>query len=289
MFPFDLPGPQFLLLYALFAILVLAALYLARNYYESGPPPTIDLKDPLLFACLRGGPREAVGVATVGLIDRGLLKASGRVITRSPDANSSLVRRRLEKEVLSHFRHPGDATSILSNESALRVAAEEYEEQLRGYQLIPDGAMLTMRLWFLTAAWAALLAVGGTKLSVALGAGRTNVAYLIVVMAAAAFAAFKLRGPYRAALGDAYLASVRSMFVGLRERASSIRAGNGSRELLWLTALFGAAAVPTAAFPFVHELWPKRASASGTGCGSSCGSGGSGCGGGGGGCGGCGS
>src|ERR1700730_2306480 len=99
MFPFGLPGPRFLFFYALFAIAVIVALYFGRNHYESGSPPSIDLKDPLLFACLRGGPKEVVSVATLGLIDRGLLRATGRTITRSPEAKPELVRRRIEKEV----------------------------------------------------------------------------------------------------------------------------------------------------------------------------------------------
>jgi hypothetical protein len=137
-------------------------------------------------------------------------------------------------------------------------------------------------------ALAVLLGVGGIKLFVALQAGRTNVGFLIVIMIIATIVVVKCSHPYRTALGDSYLESIRSVFKGLLDRASTIRPGSGSRELLWLTALFGAAMLPTAAFPFVPELWPRSSSiGGGATCGSS--SGGSGCGGGGGGCGGCGS
>jgi uncharacterized protein (TIGR04222 family) len=294
MFPFDLPGPQFLVFYALFAIAVFAALHLGRRHLESGPAPSLDLKDPLLFACLRGGPKETLSVATLGLIDRGLLHATGRTITPSSEAKPELVSRRIEKELLNYFRQAGAMRMPLNDAALLRVASEEYEEQLRRHRLVPDPAMLRTRLLLLIAALAALLGVGGIKLAVALSAGRTNVGFLIIMMTVAVFLAFKSRGPYRTALGDSHLASIRNMFTGLRERASSIRPGDGSRELLWLTALFGIAALPTSAFPFVPELWPKSTAAaaatSNSGCGSSCGGGGSGCGGGGGGgCGGCGS
>ena len=96
MFPFDLPGPQFLVFYALFAIAVLAALHLGRRHLESGPLPSLDLKDPLLFACLRGGPKETLSVAALGLIDRGLLHATGRTVTPSSEAKPELVGRRVE-------------------------------------------------------------------------------------------------------------------------------------------------------------------------------------------------
>src|SRR5882757_2474011 len=144
MFPFNLPGPDFLFFYGLFAIAVIAALYFGRSHYESGALPSIDLKDPLLFACLRGGPKEVITVAMLGLIDRGLLKASGRAITRSPDAKPELVRRRIEKEVLSDFKQPTEIDAILKDASLLRVASEDYEEQLRSFQLIPDADMLRM-------------------------------------------------------------------------------------------------------------------------------------------------
>jgi uncharacterized protein (TIGR04222 family) len=292
MFPFNLPGPQFLFFYALFAFAVIAAFYFVRRHYESGPPPSLDLGDPFLFACLRGGPKEVLSVAVLGLIDRDLLKVTGRTVTRSPDAKPEFVHRRIEKELLGYFKQPAEIDAALKDASLLRMASEDYEEQLRRNELVPSPEILRMRFQFLVAALAVLIGVGGIKLWVALSAGRSNVAFLIMMMLGAIFVAFRIRGPYRTAMGDSYLASVRSMFSGLHERASSIRSGSGSRELLWLTALFGVAALPTSAFPFVRQLWPKPAQAASSGCGSSCGGGGGGgCGGGGGGggCGGCGS
>jgi uncharacterized protein (TIGR04222 family) len=289
MFPFNLPGPEFLAVYVVFAIAVIAAFYFGRNYYEAGPPPAAELTDPLLFACLRGGPKEVVRVATLGLIDRGLLRTDDRTVTRAPEATPGLVRRRIDKEVLGYFAHPADVDAVLARPSVLRVAEEEYEDQLRRFGLIPDSGMLWMRFLFWIATLAALLAVGGTKLVVAHSTGHSNVLFLVVLMTVAVFVATKIRSPYRSAVGSSYLANIRGMFEGLHERASSIRPGSGSRDLLWLTALFGVASLPATAFPFVRHLWPRPSSASSSDGGSSCGSS-SGCGGGGGGgCGGCGS
>lgn len=290
MFPFDLPGPQFLLFYGLFAVGVLAALHFGRRQYERFPAPPTQLSDPFLLACLRGGPKEVISVAVLGLIDRGLLESNGRTIRRSLKAVPSDVRRRIEKDLLGYFQHPADFASALASVSLLRTAAKEYEEPLQQQRLVPDGPVLQSRFLLLLAALLVLLAVGGTKLAVALTAGRSNIGFLIAMMLIAAIAAFKLRGPYRTATGDSYLAGMRSMFRGLKERAASLTPGIGSREVLWLSALYGAAALPASAFPFVGELWPnpkETHASSGSSCGSSCGS--SGCGGGGGGCGGCGS
>jgi hypothetical protein len=85
------------------------------------------------------------------------------------------------------------------------------------------------------------------------------------------------------------LRNLRSLFSGLRGRTGAMQQGSGGTDLLWLAAVFGMSAVPTAAFPFVGQFQPRRDSGSSSGCGSSSsGDGGSGCGGGGG-CGGCGS
>lgn len=290
MFPFNLPGPEFLVFYVVFAIAVIAAFYAGRNYYEAGPPPSAQFTDPLLFACLRGGPKEVVRVATLGLIDRGLLRTADRTLTRAPEATPGVVRRRIDKEVLSYFAHPADVDAVLQRPSVLRVAEEEYEDQLRRLGLIPDGGTLRMRFLLWIATLAALLAVGVTKLIMAYSTGRSNVLLLVVLMAVAVFVATKIRSPYRSAVGSSYLANIRSMFEGLRERASSIRPGSGSRDLLWLTALFGIGSLPVTAFPTIRHLWPTPSSTSSSGGGTSCGSSGSGCGGGGGGgCGGCGS
>ncbi len=133
--------------------------------------------------------------------------------------------------------------------------------------------------WFLLAALAALVGVGGTKLAVALAAGRSNVGFLIVMMLVAVVIAFKLRGPYRTASGD-ILSREHAQHVraACRSALPAIRPGTGSRELLWLTALFGATAVPAAAFPFVAASFgpSRRRPELRLGCGSSCGSGSSG-------------
>jgi uncharacterized protein (UPF0276 family) len=92
----NLPGPEFLAFYAIFAAVVIAGLYFGRRHYESAPPPDIEPKDPYLFAYLRGGPEEAVLVATLALIDRGLLVNSGRMVSRFAQAQPEHASRRIE-------------------------------------------------------------------------------------------------------------------------------------------------------------------------------------------------
>jgi uncharacterized protein (TIGR04222 family) len=76
--PFELHGPEFLVFYAAFAAFVIICLIFWRRAAESGDAPVMNLADPYLIAYLRGGEREALAVALVSLIDRGLLVVKGQ-------------------------------------------------------------------------------------------------------------------------------------------------------------------------------------------------------------------
>src|SRR5262245_19192047 len=284
--PFTLPGPQFLVFYILFACATLLALYLARRSNESGRLPNLAVKDPYLFACLSGGPTEVIRVATLGLVDRGLLKISDRTVKVAPGVNAASGWSGIEKEVLTYFANGARIDAALKDSRLLNFVSATYELPLQRNRLVADSPRRHQRRLALAAAILALWGVGGIKLWVAWMAGRSNVTFLIILMIVAAIVAVNIANPYRTSLGNAYLASLRSLFSNLRSRASTIQPGGGSRDLLWLAALFGASVLPASAFPFINDVWPRRSSSDG---GSSCGSSGSGgCGGGGGGCGGCG-
>jgi uncharacterized protein (TIGR04222 family) len=287
--PLVLPGPQFLVFYALFAVIVLGLLYLGRRAYEAGALPTIELKDPYLFACLNGGPAEVIRVATIGLVDRGLLQLTGGTARTVQSAAAQFGQPQIERNILAHFRGGDLVSSALKNKELLDVAVTNYADRLRSLNLLPNAETQSMRRLARGLAIAAMLGLGLAKIEIALSAGQRNVEILIALMIVATILAANGWNNYRTRLGDDYLASVRTLFSGLRDRAGSLRPGGATREVLWLTALFGAALLPSAAFPVVAYAWPKPASSSsGSGCGSSSCGGGS-CGGGGGGCGGCGS
>ena len=164
----------------------------------------------------------------------------------------------------------------------LDVAGATYENRLRSLNLLPNTETQNARALALALAIAAVLGLGFIKIGIALSAGRRNIEILIVLMVFATVLAAKAWNPYRTRLGEDYLASVRTLYAGLRDRATSLRPGGATSEVLWLTALFGAALLPSAVFPVVAHAWPKPASSSGSSCGSSSCGGGSCCGGGGG-------
>jgi uncharacterized protein (TIGR04222 family) len=298
--PFDLPGPEFLLSYLILSVVVIAALILLRRAAESGEASKIDLSDPYLIAYLRGGETEALRVALVCLIDRGLLIATGTQIKRADKAGPHSVRRPLEKAVLKTYEKPG-ATSSLFDDLDLQEACAELKAKLESSELLPDKSVMQARRVRLILAGCILGGVGVVKIIIALERGRTNVGFLIILMIVAMAIAVKLASPRLTGKGAALLADTQTLYAGLKDRATSIRPGGATLEVVMLAAAFGTGALAGDAFAYTRTLFPRAKSSSAlsswgsSSCGSSCGSSGgsscgSSCGGGGcgGGCGGCG-
>jgi uncharacterized protein (TIGR04222 family) len=294
--PLDMAGPQFLIFYLVLGALTIAALVIARRIREAGEGPHVNLSDPYLIAYLRGGANEALRVATVSLVDRGLLEADGTTLKTVRDAAAAGVRRPIEKAILDKFGSLGAASSVF-DDSSVAASTSELERSLRQVKLLPDAATQTARLGRLFLALAVLWGVAGLKIVVALSRGRRNVGFLVVLAIVFAIVAAAVSFRRRTARGDAVLSDVRRLFEHLRSRRSSLRRGGGTAEATLLAAAFGIAALPSLEWAYAQSLYPRAARSSSSSCGSSCGSssscssssscGGGSCGGGG--CGGCGS
>jgi uncharacterized protein (TIGR04222 family) len=315
--PFDLRGPEFLLFYLVLSGVVIIALVFLRGMDEpqaSSKPP---IDDPYLVAFLRGGNSEALRVAALSLIDRGLLvlKGSGtstllsgplggQLETKDP-ASVDSVKRPIEKEILEAFKTAQPiATTLESLEFC--SACSDYAMNLERLGLVPDEAIKDTRRKRNWVALGILLGVAGIKILVALSRGRTNIFFLVILTAAACLLIWRLKNPFRTARGEEFLQDVKNIFSGLPLRASTLRPGGASSDLVWLASAYGLGAVPIAVFPQVSILrayssrsqsfWSGSGSGSSTNscstfssCGGADSGGGSGCGGGGGcGCGGCG-
>jgi uncharacterized protein (TIGR04222 family) len=286
--PLELTGPNFLIFYLLLGIAVIAGLYLVRRFIESGPVPRIDYSDPYLLAYLRGGEQEAMRVAAVSLIDRGLLKLSDRCVEIVDDKAIDLVRRPVEAAVLRRAQATSDLRRFFDSRT-IRATTVEYKEMLQRLRLLPDKQIAARRVLLLSAVLAILV---GFALASALATamrGRHNILFLILLTAIFCGIAIRHYNPFRTALGDALLADLQTLFQSLKRRASMIRAGGATGEAVLLMAVFGINALPSATFPAARQFEDKRRSTNtscgGHGCGHGC-SGGSACGGGGSGCGG---
>jgi uncharacterized protein (TIGR04222 family) len=282
--PFDLSGPSFLIFYIGVAIFVVVALKLAIDASEGGVPPSLPLGDPYQIAWLRGGTPEAARIAVLALTDRGLLAVQGYNLVNF-GTGRSFVRQPLESAILARCAQSGTAATAILNDPGVERACAPYQAQLERMQLVPDAGMRARRYgWFALAA-ALLLSIAAIKIDIAIGRGRYNIGFLIILTVIAVFAVWSLVRRRRTSLGNRMVKDLRRLFPS-RLRTASIRPGEMTSDTVLVAAVFGLSALPAVGFADLHRVYKKSAS-SGGGCGSSCGSG---CGGGGGGgCGGCGS
>ena len=100
--PFDLYGPEFLLFYTVLAAVLIAGLYVVRGSQEPEDPTPVRLTDPYAIACLRGGPNEMLRVATVNLVERGLLTHEDIYISATRNAGR-MVNDPLELALIQKF------------------------------------------------------------------------------------------------------------------------------------------------------------------------------------------
>ncbi len=287
--PFQLTGGSFLLFYFLLALvinLMLRWVYRVRESTDvSGVPP---MSDPYLIANLRGGTDEALRIATIALIDRGLLQATGESLRTSNKEAVDFAKRPIEKAILQRYLSGGEAEDILYDRSA-RATGEAYLKVLKAGGLVADADVRRQRAIPFVAALGVLVAVAVIKIGIALSQGRHNIGFLIVLAIIACIAAGFAYFRHRTAKGDAMMADLRELFARLEARAGTLAAGGQTNEAALLAAVFGLSALSVSTFPFVKTLYPKKSSGDGGGGGdggSSCGSGGCGGGCGGGGCGG---
>jgi len=271
--PFALHGPQFLAFYAAVGVMALGLQYFWTRILEARatmPPP--QMTDPYQIAYLRGGAGEALRLVAFSLLDRGLLTGGSRTLRAEAGADA-LVRRRIEKAVLSVYRVPG-AAAEMESDARCRDACQEYDQKLQDYGLIA-GAQISMRrlVPFLVLGMAVMF-VGLLKLFIAFSEGRHNVGFLILLMAGFGFGAFQLFRRHRTKLGDDMLADLRAMFARLRDRSHRLGQGGATNEAALLAAVFGFDALSPARFPGLRALKPQKAKrkSNGSSCGSDCGS-----------------
>lgn len=285
--PFDLAGPQFLVFFLVYSAVILLVVWELGQNSQHTTLPSPRLSDPYRIAYLRGGREEAARVATLVLIDRGLLRVEGSKLKKPKKVDIRLADTALERWLLDLFATPAEATSIFSA-AGLDSATAAYETELTQLALLPDAEQKQIRAWHFWVAALFLSSVAANKIFVALERGRSNIVFLVALCAIAITLAWKLTHRFRTARGDALLQDLRTLFAALKERRATVQPGGATLELALLAAVFGLSGLPRPEFSYVKELYPKAANSSGSscggiGCGSSCGGG---CGGGCGGCGG---
>lgn len=301
--PWDLTGPQFLLLYAALFGATLMIVMIARRL-SRGPEPIVweagQLPDPYQLAYLAGYGPVAIQAAIASLLQRGHLvfnsSAPWQILPGAPvPANAHWLERDLYDYALD-FRSV--TYRSIRHSGRLREKMELLDERLvEAGCLLPAGRALWLRTWT-AGLFVLLLCFGLSKMHVGLARHRP-VEFLVIASIATGIAAtasfFWRTRPTRR--GRALLRELRERHAEYkRNRVTSAMSGH---RVATAVALFGSTVLAGSALAqlpnrfFTYNPQNRGADGSGASCsgggGGGCGGGGGGCGGGGGGgCGGCG-
>lgn len=295
--PFDLRGPDFLILFGVLSALtvVLAAVlrWSLRGPDGDGPIEVSDLS-PYHIAYLAGGARLPIHAAVAALVKEDAIHVSKSKHTLSRKDQVPEQAHPLERAVHAHVACSGEMTlselGRIDSKSLTRLH-QELEEQ--GLLVAPAEAGLARVLPTLLVLAVTLLGM----IKVAVGVARDRpVLFLVlgcVATAVVAFAGFA-RPVLRSRRGDRLLARLRAEHAPLASTAHARAEALAASDVTLAVGLFGIGILATG--PYADLRAARKASDTAgwsSHCGSGCGGGGGGggCGGGGcggGGCGGCG-
>lgn len=294
--PFDWSGPWFLLAYLIFGLLVY---YLARELLIRqelrNPHAQLSLADdPYRIAFLRGGALEAVKIAAIVLVDRGLLRAEGPLLETASADSLRFASHDIERDVLRLYLGRQGHSKELAAQADMLPACRAYQDSLKQQELLLGPPLLRRRERITWAAHWLLLTVAAVKAVIAIGRQHYNLLFLALLLAIFLLMLRGLRTQPISWSAQRLLTDLRMLFGRLNQRASRLQAGSSSADMALLAAIFGLGALPLSVYAYVAELYPvprhsSDSSSGSTGDSSSGGGdgGGSGCGGcgGGGGCG----
>jgi uncharacterized protein (TIGR04222 family) len=288
MFPFTLAGPEFLALFTFFAFVVIAAYFATvRARAATGSAPRLNelAGNPYQVAYLRGGEREVLHVAIFNLVDRGLLENEGKTVRTKRGRGADFSRQPIDKAILQLCEGRVLDADALARFPQVRKAADEYRKPLesRGL-LLGEEAIRFVKTGFLVAL-GLVAGVAILRVVQAISRGQANVLGLLFLTVVTAAILVVISRRRKTAAGDQALASLARLIDRVRG-AARLRPGGATNEALLYAAVFGVLALPSLAFAFVQQLYPRPQPSNGSG-GDGGGSCSSGCGGGGG-CGGCG-
>lgn len=263
--PFELNGPEFLLFYLLFGLLVVFWLNYAINQFDSSyPAPTaLFASDPYRIAWLRAGASEALEIATLSLVDRGVLKEDNGKLQLERRFSATPMRRPIEQFIVNHFARqtrPQPPLHVFWSPPELL----EIKHSLQQHGLMRSPALLAKRIPLAVLAWALLLGASGLRLTLSAQHGHGNIAFLIILTLL--FAVYSLLLMLKQTRrSKTYLKELESQFQRLKQRADSIPAGGDSNEMALLAALFGVSMLPLATFPWRERLYPTPQAGDGGG------------------------
>jgi uncharacterized protein (TIGR04222 family) len=271
---FDLNGPQFLALYVALASVVLIGLHVRRRIRRTGADGDertfAYAADPYRLAYLCYGAAHALRLATISLVDRGVLQAEEHDLRTVVDRRDRDALHPIETKIASYFvggKQP--ANSVLKLHAAAR---ELFEPPLVAAGLLPDAAARSQEKLVAIAATAGLAGVAGARVLVSVARGHQNVEFLIALALLAAWLAWRSI-PRLTPKGEHVVTDLRALL----KQSHPMEEGREQPQLL--AAIFGIAAYPIVDKAVQDALFGKAVASGSGACGSCGGCGGCGCGG----------
>ena len=298
--PFDWSGPWFLLAYLIFGLLVYYSVreLLIRQELRNPHAQLSLADDPYCIAFLRGGALEAVKIAAIVLVDRGLLRADGPLLETASADSLRFASHDIERDVLRLYLGRQGHSKELAAQADMLPSCRAYQDSLTQQELLVGPPLLRRRERITWPAHYLLLTVAAVKAVIAISRQHYNLLFLALLLAIFLLMLRGLRTQATSWSAQRLLTDLRMLFGRLNQRAARLQAGSSSADMALLAAIFGLGALPLSVYAYVAELYPvprhsSDSSSGGTGDSSSGGGdgggdgGGSGCGGcgGGGGCG----
>ena len=292
--PFDWSGPSFLLAYLIFGALVYYGVReLLIRMELRNPHAQLSLADdPYRIAFLRGGALEAVKIAAIVLVDRGLLRADGPLLETASTDSLRFASHDIERDVLRLYLGRQGHSKELAVQADMLPSCRAYQETLTQQELLVGPPLLRRRERITWAAHWLLLTVAAVKAVIAISRQHYNLLFLALLLAVFLLMLRGLRTQAISWSAQRLLTDLRMLFGRLNLRASRLQAGSSSADMALLAAIFGLGALPLSVYAYVAQLYPvprhSSDSSSGSTGDSSSGGGDGGGDGGGSGCGGCG-
>lgn len=301
--PFYWSGPWFLAAYLVFALLVYYGVreLLIRRELRNPHAQLALADDPYRIAFLRGGALEAVKIAAIVLVDRGLLHADGPLLETTGADSLRYATGDIERDVLRLYLGRQGHSRELAVRAEAFPSCNDYRQTLTDQELLVGPPLLRRRERITRVAHCLLLTVACAKAIIAISHRHYNLLFLAILTAVFLLMLRGLRTQATSWGAQRLLADLRVLFGRLNMRSARLAAGASTADMALLAAIFGVTALPLSVYAYVAELYPAPrpvnssdsssggsgdSSSSGDGGGS--GGGGSSCGGGGSGCGGCG-
>lgn len=285
----NLPGPEFLNVFGLVVIIVLAATFLvirlADRTDRRPPPPVPQSPDAMAVAYLQGGVNQVIRTIVYDLAQRGFvaLAKEDRVVPtdRKPqpgelDAVERLVLDSVQARPRAHELFDNRAQRKMLMDALAPVRAKLADDEL----VKPE----SVKLWRRRAQIAGTLVIGGfalAKIYVAWETGRPNVSYLIflaIASVAALFAlAYVLTRSHASRRGHAYLEAMRLAYAD-RLKAAIGHIGSPGPEArafegasLFLIGLYGFSVLKGTTEAMFADSFKRGSATDGSNCGASCG------------------